>query len=382
MALFDVFKILVVDDQEANRQLVITSLQMSNNNYIYLEAANGKDAVDIAHNELPDAIIMDWEMPVMSGIEALKIIREEKTMLDLPIIVYSVHSEPEYIEEAFEAGANEYIRKPTVHREFYVRVTAIINRYLTFKMLRKENLDLEFRHKLSDDILLKVLPYSIARKMKSKGKVEPTMYKTATVMFADFRGFSSMTMRMEPSEIIDTLNTYFVKFDEIIEKYNMEKIKTIGDAYMCVGGVPMENNTNPVDVVLAALEIQNYISLVNENKKSKGIEPWELKIGIHTGPVVAGIIGVNRIMFDIWGKTVNIASRIENNSEVGMVNISGVTFELINEYFDCTYRGEIEIKNMGSIDMYYVNRIKTLYSANSNGQVANPLLKNVLKELN
>jgi class 3 adenylate cyclase len=144
-------------------------------------------------------------------------------------------------------------------------------------------------------------------------------------------------------------------FDEIVEKYKLEKIKTIGDAYMCAGGIPTVNDTHPLDAVHAALAMQVYMEKKNSERKEKGIDGWELRVGIHTGPIVAGVVGKKKYAYDIWGDTVNIASRMESNGEPGKVNISSSTYHQIKGYYQCLYRGKISAKNIGEVDMYFVN---------------------------
>jgi adenylate cyclase len=144
--------------------------------------------------------------------------------------------------------------------------------------------------------------------------------------------------------------------DDIIEKYQLEKIKTIGDSYMCAGGVPTENRTHPVAIVKAGLEILEYLNVKNSHREKSGLPKWELRIGIHTGPLVAGVVGKKKYAYDIWGSTVNIASRMESNGQPGLLNISSALYEQIKDKFDCSYRGKIYAKNVGEIDMYFVNR--------------------------
>ncbi|MEP1088825.1 MAG: adenylate/guanylate cyclase domain-containing protein, partial [Algoriphagus sp.] len=146
------------------------------------------------------------------------------------------------------------------------------------------------------------------------------------------------------------------EFDKIIEKYGIEKIKTIGDSYMAAGGIPMENTTHPIDAIHAALEIRDFIELHKEKSRRENKPIFELRIGIHTGNVVAGIVGLNKFAYDIWGDTVNLASRMESSSEPGKINISGTTYELVKEHFSCTHRGKVQAKNKGEVDMYFVER--------------------------
>lgn len=222
-----------------------------------------------------------------------------------------------------------------------------------------------------EKLLLNILPEDTAEELKTKGKASARHYRLASVMFTDFKGFTKIAETMRPKELVAELDRYFVKFDEIIERYGIEKIKTIGDAYMCAGGLPIRNKSNPIDIILAGLEIQRFMQGDIREKKKKNEIYWQLRIGIHTGELIAGVVGTKRFAYDIWGDTVNIANRMEAGGEVGKVNISGTTYEMACEFFTCTYRGKVEAKNKGEIDMYYVEKIRPELSENGEGIVPN-----------
>ena len=207
-----------------------------------------------------------------------------------------------------------------------------------------------------EHLLLNVLPKEVAKELQLTGRATPRHYKSVSVMFTDFRGFTLLTNHMSPDELVAELDACFIVFDEIIKRHNLEKIKTIGDSYMCAGGIPVEDEMHVLKIVKAGLEIQEYIAKNNEVRIEKGLEPWYLRIGIHVGPVVAGVVGKMKYAYDIWGSTVNIASRMESNGEPGKVNISSATYELIKDYYECRHRGKISAKNVGEIDMYFIEQ--------------------------
>jgi adenylate cyclase len=210
--------------------------------------------------------------------------------------------------------------------------------------------------KRSDELLLNILPEEVAEELKAKGSAEAKQFDQVTVMFTDFKGFTQISEKLSPKELVAEIDHCFKAFDRIITSHNIEKIKTIGDSYMCAGGLPAGNTTNATDVVKAALEIQEFMQQHLTHRKKENKEPFEIRIGIHTGPVVAGIVGVKKFAYDIWGDTVNIASRMESSGEAGKVNISGATFELVKDRFRCSHRGKIQAKNKGEIDMYFIER--------------------------
>ena len=235
--------------------------------------------------------------------------------------------------------------------------------------------------KKTEELLANILPFEISEQLKKKGTARAKKYKRATVMFADFKNFTTLTKSMKVDELITELNYYVREFDEIIEKHYLEKIKTMGDAYMCAGGLPLKNYSNPFDVALASLEIQKFVREFNEHKMTRGKQPWKLRIGIHTGEVMAGVIGSKKFAYDIWGNTVNIASRMEHNSEVEKINVSGATYNHLRDYFEFTFRGNLQMKNVEEdIDMYFINRIKPEYSQDGQGIYPNARFREILAQ--
>jgi len=237
--------------------------------------------------------------------------------------------------------------------------------------VKETNLIIEKEKDRSEKLLHNILPEETALELKENGKVKAKKFESVSVLFTDFKGFTHFAKDLSPEELVNSVDFYFSKFDEIMEKYGMEKIKTIGDAYMCAGGLPFATEDHAVKMIMAAFEIAEFIE---DAKKSleKGITFFDIRIGINTGPIVAGVVGIHKFAYDIWGDTVNVASRMETLSTPGRINISENTYELVKEVFTCKYRGEIEVKNRGMMKMYFVNGIKdkTLYDRYKMNKIA------------
>ncbi len=221
--------------------------------------------------------------------------------------------------------------------------------------LVEKNNELELEKKKSDKLLLNILPGEIAEELKEKGSAKARMHPAATVLFADVKGFTSIAEGLQPEDLVTMLHSYFSRFDEISTKYNLEKIKTIGDAYMAVGGVPNSNKVSPADVVRAAQEMIDAAKDFQSDYLAKNQNYFEIRIGIHTGPVVSGIVGKSKFQFDIWGDTVNVAARLEQNSLPGRINVSRATHDEIKDHFTCHSRGMVPIKNRGEVEMFFVD---------------------------
>ncbi len=223
----------------------------------------------------------------------------------------------------------------------------------------------------SDRLLYNILPRRVAEELKREGRVEPLFYDSVTVLFTDFVGFTQASANMLPDELIEQLDGCFSQFDEVVKRNNMEKLKTIGDAYMCAAGLPALSPTHAIDACLTALEFRSFMVQMASIKESLGHPFWRLRIGVHSGPVTAGVVGSNKFAYDIWGDTVNTASRMESSGQADKVNISGDTHELVRDFFDCEYRGKVMAKGKGEIDMYFLLRIKPDLSADAEGLLPN-----------
>jgi adenylate cyclase len=280
------------------------------------------------------------------------------------------------ITDFLEIPGSPKIRKPAYFRWWAWTIYGLIILFFILVFWRKRKRDFEEeKAKLeqiihqrtaeltrekekTDELLANLLPKDTVDELKNTGKASSQKFDMATVLFSDIQGFTKIAEQMNPDKLIDELDNVFFHFDSVVEKYNIEKIKTIGDAYMCAGGIPYKNRTNPVEVVLAALEMQEYMRQL----KQKDVNIWDLRIGVHTGAVIAGVVGHKRMSYDIWGDTVNTASRMESSGQPGKVNISGHTYEMVKDFFICEYRGKMPVKYKGDIDMYFVKGIKPEFS--------------------
>jgi len=560
------YKILVVDDDLIVMTLIARMLASTSEQYNVLKASDGYKAIATAKTEQPDLILMDWEMPNLDGIEALKILKLDEQTREIPVIMQTALVSSEKLHIAFSSGAVDYIRKPVDKIELIARINSALALYDSYRKIKEQNRVIqhhldelerlsviaketdnsalllsrdgeiewvnegfhrlyeytieEYRQKYgnkiflmsetlnpdiifpelceskksatfqsvaetksgdfkwiqtritpikddlleikrfiaieaditklkedekeltkrndglmrltdylkelnaiqekqnleiirakkrieqekqviekekaalitekelleeeklkTDKLLFNILPESVAIQLKSTGSAKPRNYKTATVLFTDFKGFTKICESLTPQQLVQILDTYFIAFDDITERHYIEKIKTIGDAYMCVGGVPIRNRSNPIDVVLAGLEIQKFIENLKNGNSNYDIPAWDLRVGVHTGSVVAGVVGKKKFAYDVWGDAVNIASRMETACEPGRVNVSGDTYELIKDYFNCISRGKIEAKNKGKVEMYFVEGLKPEYAADEELMIPNEYFKEILSTM-
>lgn len=220
--------------------------------------------------------------------------------------------------------------------------------------LKEKNEVIVEEKRRSDELLLNILPAEVMEELKDTGKTTARNYDLVTVLFADIKDFTTIVEELSPEELVSGIDEYFETFDNIVEKHGVEKIKTIGDAYVCVSGLPTKNSDNPLVMVDLALELAEAVQELWERRRSMGQVAFEVRFGVHSGPVVAGVVGVKKFAYDIWGDTVNTAARLQQHGAPGRVNISGTTHDLVKHRFTCEHRGLIEAKNKGKIDMYYV----------------------------
>ncbi len=272
-----------------------------------------------------------------------------------------------FIVACIAAGAWEYLYGTEVYRfPKYISLIFFVANFVSigaicffliqsfYLKMTESQKQLNLEKEKSESLLLNILPPSISEELKNGGEAKARGYASATVIFVDIVGFSKMSKLLTPGELVLQLDTYFRVFDDIMEKHNVEKIKTIGDAYLAVAGIPEESFTHASDAVAAALDMQKSVAIINK----QGIirQPFQLRIGVHSGPLITGVVGKKKFTYDIWGDTVNIAARMEQHGESGQINISESTFNLIQHKYKCTPRGKISAKNVGELEMYFVEK--------------------------
>lgn len=281
--------------------------------------------------------------------DSVKILKKEQQLQDVVLAAKQVEL------DAQKARNSLYIIIAAISLSLLsIIIVLFLGRQKTLRDLAEKNKIIEEEKRKSDELLLNILPEEVMMELKAHGRTQARNYAKASVLFADIKNFTSISERLSPDELIEGLDAYFERFDKVIEKYNIEKIKTIGDAYVCAGGVPTKSEDNAFDVVQAALDFRDEIDKLRKERTAQGKIPFEFRIGIHTGQLVAGVIGLKKFAYDIWGDTVNMAARMQEAGEPGKINVSGATYEIVKQKFACVHRGKLEAKNKGEIDMYYV----------------------------
>ena len=282
--------------------------------------------------------------------DSLKLLNEKRLTQDLQIKNQSIALEAEKAKTRLSAIAAVFVIVL-----FIVIAVIFVIRQRSMKALEEKNKEIKEEHRKSDALLLNILPQEVMTELKEHGKTKARNYIMASVLFADIKDFTIISEQLSPDDLIEALDAYFERFDNVIEKYSIEKIKTIGDAYVCAGGLPTKDIVNPEMVVQAAVDFVHEIEALRTERTRKGLRTFEFRIGIHTGNLIAGVIGTKKFAYDIWGDTVNMAARMEQNGEPNKINISGTTYELVKNKFACVYRGKIDAKNKGQVDMYFVS---------------------------
>lgn len=339
-------RILIVDDIEENLKVLTETL--TRQGFHPLQAKNGERAIQIAKKAQPSLILLDIKMPGMNGYETISILKSDPETVDIPVIFISALNQIEDKVKGFKSGAVDYVSKPFQKEEVIARVT-------THLKLREAQKAIELEREKSEALLRNVLPQAVANELKESGKSEPQSFSDVSILFSDVVDFTKFSTNLDPRTLIQELNIMFTEFDEIMERHNCERIKTIGDAYLAVCGVADSCNDHAVRLTRAALEMKSYL----KNRNRDGERVWEVRIGIHSGDIVGGIVGKKKYIYDIFGDSVNIASRMESNSLPMAINVSEDTYIKIKDKFVCSKREPMEVKGKGLTNMYFVEKEKS-----------------------
>ena len=366
-------QILVVDDERRNVVLLRDILHTAG--YVNVEATTDSRDVEGLYRSLnPDLIILDLNMPHLTGFDVLEQVKEMEPSRFLPVLMLTGQTDRASRLRALGMGARDFLTKPIDVIEVRMRVRSLVASRLMETQLRQA-------HQEADRLLLNVLPKQVAETLKEHGHYPPVRYEDASVMFGDFAGFTQIAEKMSARDLLEELEVCFTYFDRVVQEFDLQRIKTIGDGYMCAGGLPEINGTHALDCVLAGLSMQNFVNHRRDEMHASGRDYWHLRLGIHTGPVIAGVIGAERFAYDLWGDTVNLASRLESSGEPGKVNISRDTCERVSQFFVCEARGEIPAKHKGLVDMNFVHRIRPEMSLDDDGMRPDPQLRHVYRAL-
>ena len=345
---FMVGLILVVDDNEMNRDMLGRRLERQG--HTVLEAENGRKALEILESVKVDLVLLDILMPELDGMQTLEMLKAHKTNRYTPVVMLSALDELDKVVRCIEIGAEDFLPKPFNQVLLNARIGACLEK----KRLRDQEqayLDqLRIEREKSERLLLNVLPKSIADRLKQGETTIADSFPDVTVLFADLGDFTRRSTEVPAPELVHLLNEIFSKFDWLAELHLLEKIKTIGDAYMAVGGLPTPRPDHVEAVAEMALDMQKVATKLNWGD-GKSID---LRIGISTGPVVAGIIGSKKFIYDLWGDTVNIASRMESLGQFGAIQVSEPTYERLKDSYTFERRGRIEVKGKGQMTTYFL----------------------------
>jgi adenylate cyclase len=327
-------RILIIDDAPANIQTLSTILKEKGHNLNI--ATNGRQALGLLERIRPDLILLDIMMPELDGFETCRRIKASTAWREIPIIFLTAKTDTADIVRAFELGAVDYVAKPFNAHELLARV----NTHLTLDHLHREN----------ERLLLNVLPASIATKLKQQVGIIAERFDDASVLFADIVGFTPLSARLSPSELVESLNRIFSGFDELADHHRLEKIKTIGDSYMVAGGLIEQNADHLAAMATMALAMHE-----NVRKLNTKFGDLNLRIGLQVGSVIAGVIGIRKFIYDVWGDTVNTASRLESHGAPGRTHVSKTVFDRLQGRFAFEPRGSIELKGRGTLNTYFLD---------------------------
>ncbi|EAW37067.1 adenylate/guanylate cyclase domain-containing protein [Lyngbya sp. PCC 8106] len=340
--------VLIVDDNEVNRDLL--ARRITREGYQVMLASNGFEALEMMRSQPLDLVLLDIMMPQMNGYQVLEAVKADQSLRYIPMIMISAVNDIESVVRCIELGAEDYLSKPFNP----VLLRARINACLEKKRLRDQERaylkKLAEEQEKSEQLLLNILPKAIAERLKRGESTIADSFDDVTVLFGDIANFTNLSADLSPAQLVEILNRIFSLFDELADKYNLEKIKTLGDAYMVVGGLPIPQANHASAIAEMALEMQ---SIIGQFSLKEG-EPLQMRIGINTGPVEAGVIGMKKFTYDLWGDTVNTANRMESHGISGKIQVTAITYERLKEKYLLEERGKITVKGKGEMITYFL----------------------------
>lgn len=349
------YKILIAEDESIIARDIAKTLQKLFYNVVGI-SRNGRDVVMKAAELRPHLILMDINLEgETSGIDAA---HEIMSKFNIPVVYLTAFADNDTLQKAKITEPLGYILKPYDDRTLYTTIEMALHKHEISSKLKERTEELKKEKEKTDQLLKNILPLEIIKEFKEKGIITPRDYDSVTLLFTDFEGFTEIASKLHPNELVDELNGIFKEFDLVINKYGLEKLKTIGDSYVVGGGFPIPSYDHAERVISAAFEMMSCLEERNQYSKCQ----WKMRAGIHSGHVVAGVVGKNKFTYDVWGNTVNIASKMERQSCSGKINITAVTMDLVKEMFNFEYRGPINIPGNGFVDMYYVLGSKNIKS--------------------
>jgi class 3 adenylate cyclase/CheY-like chemotaxis protein len=353
--------LLVVDDNEGNRDMLTRRLQREG--YSVVQAEGGHQALRMVREQDFDLVLLDIMMPEIDGMAVLRQMKQDPELKEIPVIMISAVEDTASVVHCLETGAEDFLPKPFNPVILRARVNALMERKRLRDTEKRRTSELEQaieeahrQRKIAEDLLLNILPERVAAELRERGEVDPMYFEDATIVFTDFVGFTRSTEELSAEELVCLLHQYFTGFDEIITRYGLEKLKTIGDSYMFASGLPTHSSSHPVDAVLAAFEMVGFVRQMAADNKGPG---WQVRIGVHTGPVIAGVVGIRKFAFDVWGDTVNFGSRVESSGAPNRVNLSDRTYSRVKDFFRCEHRGKVKTKEGRDADMYFAESVSS-----------------------
>jgi class 3 adenylate cyclase/CheY-like chemotaxis protein len=338
--------LLIIDDKESNRDLL--SRQLARHGFQVTAVENGLQGLEMLRSGAYDLLLLDVIMPEMNGYQVLAEIRQDETLRHIPVIMISALDEIDSVVRCIEMGAQDYLQKPFNPVILKAKINASLERKRLHDLEQAYLRQLQIEQEKSEKLLLNILPKPVADRLKQGERVIADSFPEATVLFADLVNFSHLSASLSPSQLVERLNEIFLAFDILAELYGLEKIKTIGDAYMLVGGLPTPRPDHAEAVAEMALDMLEAIARINRQNRSD----LQIRVGIHTGPVVAGVIGKNKFNYDLWGDAVNTASRMESHGVPGRIQVSQSTYRKLARHFSLEKRGLVKIKGKGEMITY------------------------------